>query len=141
MIQTYCFRFYFRSVSVIILSTMGHAGFCFLVRRCLLSVFGRACPFAQGHHSAPAPQFDENWECCASLAVNLRRLWNPNVWCVDAAPRGCYPVWSAVEIGRLEERWRWKLTSGLGPGPRELALADVSEDVVNKLLCSLPIIW
>ena len=38
---------------------------------------------------------------------------------------------SVAEVGRLEERWRWKLTGGIGPGPRESALADVPDEVVG----------
>ena len=123
---------------------LGRTGFCFLVRRCLLSVFGRAYAFVQAHYSAPAPlvalSATRTWECCIYLAVGLFKLaktLDPNVWCVDAAPRGVaahtssWRVWSVAVIGRLEERLRWKLTGGLGLGPRELALADVSEDVVN----------
>ena len=34
---------------------LGHAGFFFLMRRCLLSVFGRSYTFMQAHYSAPAP--------------------------------------------------------------------------------------
>ena len=34
---------------------LGHVGFCFLVRRCMLSIFGRAYAFVQAHFSAPAP--------------------------------------------------------------------------------------
>ena len=36
---------------------LGHAGFCFLVRRCLLSVFDRTYAFVQAHYSAPAPMW------------------------------------------------------------------------------------
>ena len=38
---------------------------------------------------------------------------------------------SVAEVGRLEERWRWKLTGGIGPGPRESALADVPDEVIG----------
>ena len=68
---------------------------------------------------------------------NLRRPWSPIVWCVDAAPKGIAAMrssWaprSVAEVGRLEERWRWKLTGGIGPGPLESAVADVPDEVVG----------
>ena len=45
--------------------------------------------------------------------------------------RSSWATRSVAEVGRLEERWRWKLTGGIGAGPRELALADVSNEVVG----------
>ena len=96
---------------------LGHAGFSFLVPRCLLSVFGRAYAFVQAHYSTRAPLWRSvrrQLRNAAFLAVGLLKLarpWNPNVWCVDAAPRGVaahtssWSVRSVAEIGRLEERW------------------------------------
>ena len=89
--------------------------FFFLVRRCLLSVFGRAYAFVQAHYSAPAPLWRSvrrelrNAACLLPLAFsNLRRPWNPNVWSDDAAPRGVaahtstWPDRSVAGIGRLD---------------------------------------
>ena len=45
---------------------------------------------------------------------------------------------SVAEAGRLEERWRWKLAGGIGAGPRELALADVSNEVVGGEWINVP---
>ena len=123
---------------------LGHAGFCFLVRRCMLSIFGKANAFVQAHYSAPAPLWLSvrrelrNAAYLLPLAFsNLRRPWSPTVWCVDAASQGFAAMrssWahrSVAEVGRLEERWRWKLTGGIGPGPRESALADVPDEVIG----------
>ena len=123
---------------------LGHAGFCFLVRRCMLSILGRSYAFVQAHYSAPAPLWLSvrrelrNAAYLLPLAFsNLRRPWSSTVWCVDAATHGFAAMrssWaprSVAEVGRLEERWRLKLTSGMGPGPRELALADVQDEVVG----------
>ena len=45
--------------------------------------------------------------------------------------RSSWATRSIAEVGRLEERWRWKLTGGIGAGPRELALADVNNEIVG----------
>ena len=45
--------------------------------------------------------------------------------------RSSWATRSVAEVGRLEERWRWKLTGGIGAGPCELALADVCNEVVG----------
>ena len=91
---------------------LGRAGFCFLVRRPLLSIFWKG----------PAPRHEGDRETrhifCSSLFSDLRRPWSPTVWCVDAAPRGIAAVGSCW-AKRLEERWRWKLIGGIGAGPRE----------------------
>ena len=123
---------------------LGHAGFCFLVRRPLLSIFGKVYAFVQAHYCAPAPLWLSvrreliNAAYLLPLAFSdLRRPWSPTVWCVDAAPvviaamRSSWATRSVAEVGRLEERWRWNLTGGIGAGPRELALADMSNEVVG----------
>ena len=45
---------------------------------------------------------------------------------------------SVAEMGRLEERWRWKLTGGIWPGARELALTDVQDEVVGREWTNVP---
>ena len=87
----------------------------------------------QAHYCAPAPRWlsvRRELRNAAYLLLDafsdLRRPWSPTVGCVDAAPpRGIAAMRSSgakrsvAEVGRLEERWRWKLTGGIGAGPRE----------------------
>ena len=48
------------------------------------------------------------------IDVELTRPWSREVFCVDAAPRGLaashsrWALRSVCEVGRLEERWRFK---------------------------------
>ena len=110
---------------------LGHAGFCLLVRRCLLSVFGRA--YAQCDENLGMLRFSCCWwpfQTCEDLGIRTFGVLTPR----HALMPHTHPAGRSdrsLKIGRLEESWRWKLTGGIGPGPRELALADVSEDVVN----------
>ena len=88
---------------------------CFLVHRCFLSVFGRAHAFALAHNSAPAPLWLSvrrelrNAAHLLPLAFsNLRRSWSPNVWCVDAAPRGIAAMRSAWRIRQSLKLGVWR---------------------------------
>ena len=138
---------------------LAHAGFYLLVRRPLLSFFGKVYAFLQAHCCKPAPLWlsvrRELRNAAKILPIafsDLRRPWSPTtVWCVDAAPRGTAALrssWatrSVAEVGGLEERWRWKLTGGIGAGLRELAVAGVSNEVVEgewkivpKNFCHIP---
>ena len=110
---------------------LGHAGFCFSVRRCLLSAFGRVYAFVQAHFSAPlhgGAQCDENF----GRMLRFSCRWHSGIrtYGVLTPRHAVLPhTHPAADIGRLEERWTFKSTRGIGKGRRELALADVSEDV------------
>ena len=129
----------------------GHAGLCFLVRRPLLSIVGKVYASVQAHFCVPAPLWLSVRRELRNAAYLLplafsdqRRPWSPTVWCDDAPPRGIAAMrssWatrSVAEAGRLEERWRWKLAGGIVAGPRELALADVSNDDVGRERKNVP---
>ena len=65
----------------------------------------------------------------------LRRSWSPTLWDVDVVSYGIVTMrssWirrSVAESGRLEERWRWKLTDGIGTDLRELVLVDLNNEI------------
>ena len=115
---------------------VGHATFAFLLRRCCLSVFGKIYGFIQCHYHDAG----ELWSSVRQELINaaallplvcaeLGRPWATEVWCVDAATHGLAVMrseWqrrSVMEVGRLEERWRFRGEGG-GRGARTRALAQ-----------------
>ena len=90
---------------------LGHPGFCFLVRRPLLSKKGKVHAFVQARCCAPAPLWLtvrrelRNAAYLLPLAFSdLRRPWSPTAWCVDAAPSGIAAMcssWATRSVAEL----------------------------------------
>ena len=114
--------------------------FVFLVRRPLLAVFGKTYQFIQAQYSDKAklwPSVRRELRSAAWLLplamADLRREWSPTVCCVDACGsrlvvmRASWSLRSVKEVGRLEERWRFKINEGIAAGLRELTLCELAE--------------
>ncbi|CAK0868103.1 unnamed protein product, partial [Prorocentrum cordatum] len=122
---------------------LGHLVSCFLLRREMLSLLYASCTFAQETELRRVPLWPSvrkelRW-CRALLPLvtaDMSRPWFPLITSYDASPWGygvCETSVSASQsgqIGRLNDRWRWKGLVATNRRPRDdlTDLDDVDGD-------------
>ena len=120
-----------RTVEII----LGHATFCALANRRLLSIFNAAYKFVRSSYSSPTPLWSsvrDEFRAFAALMPFLQsdwhRPWNQLVTCTDASEEGygvCASWWprsTVASVGRVSERSRFKRSGG--HSARESALGS-----------------
>ena len=123
---------------------IGHATFCGLGCRLVLSVFHSSYKFIQQHYNSPAVIWDsvlQELRVCAGLMVflehNWGKGWNQLVSTSDASETGfgvCTAFWPSAEVaaaGRINERSRFRRTAGHSARESALTSAGFVRDEVS----------